>query len=153
MRKALLSVVLTITLAFGAGAAAAATAEQEQAFLDAYKTAFAAKDAGALKALLYTDGAIPMAVEFYGEMMVNEMADGTISSIELRDLTADDQTEAAQIIEMPDGGKAKLAPKPYKKLVIKIDTKTDETTSSSTSEAFVADVDGKIVISLPAPAE
>lgn len=153
MRKVLLSLVLTMTVAFGAFAAVAATAAQEQTFLDAYKSAFAAKDAGALKALLYTEGAVPMAVEFYGEMMTSEMEDGTIASIGLRDLTADDQAEAAQVIDMPDGGKAKLAPKPYMKLVIKIETKTGDTTSSSTSEAFVADVDGRIVISLPAPAE
>jgi hypothetical protein len=93
-----------------------------------------------------------MALDFYGQMMTGEMADGTISSIELVDLTPDDVANAAMTQDMPNG-KMKLTPKPYKKLVLKIDTKTADQTSSSTSEIFVADVDGKIVISVPAPAK
>jgi hypothetical protein len=45
-----------------------------------------------------------------------------------------------------------LLPKPYKKLVIKIDTKTADQTSSSSSEVFVAEDGGKIVIAVPSPA-
>jgi hypothetical protein len=46
-----------------------------------------------------------------------------------------------------------LSPKPYKKLVIKVDTKTSDQTSSSSSEVYVAEDGGKIVISVPAPAK
>jgi hypothetical protein len=133
------------------GAAAAATADQEAAFINAYKAAFEAKDAAALQALLYTGGD-PMAMDFYGQMMTAEMADGKLTSIELKDLTPEDVANASTIQEMPSG-KMQLTPKPYKKLVLKIDTKTADTTSSSNSEVFVAEDAGKIVIAVPAPAK
>ena len=152
MRRVLLSFAFVVAASFSVGgAASAATAEQEAAFINAYKTAFAAKDAAGLSALLYAQGD-PMAIEFYGQMMTAEMADGTLTSIEFKDLTPEDVANAAQIQDMPSG-KVKLQPKPYKKLVLKIDTKTADTTASSNSEVFVADVGGKIVISVPAPAK
>jgi hypothetical protein len=143
---------VAIGTALGAmGMAHAATADQEAAFVAAYKSAFEAKDAGALQALLYSKGD-PMAMEFYGQMMTAEMADGKISSIELKDLTPDDVSAAAQVQDMPSG-KMQLLPKPYKKLVIKVDTKTADTTSSSNSEVYIAEDGGKLVISVPAPAQ
>ena len=152
MRRVLLSLAVAFVATFSAaGIAAAATADEEAAFINAYKTAFAAKDAAALSALLYPKGD-PMAMDFYGQMMTAEMADGTLTGIELKALSADDVANAAAIQDMPSG-KMQLLPKPYKKLVLTIDTKTDTTTSSSNSEVFVADVDGKIVISVPAPAK
>jgi len=152
MRRALFSLAFVFAASFSVGgAASAATADQEAAFINAYKTAFAAKDAAALNALLYAQGD-PTAIEFYGQMMTAEMADGTLTSIELKPLTPEDVTNAAQIQEMP-AGKMQLLPKPYKKLVLKIDTKNATTTASSDSEVFVADVNGKIVISVPAPAK
>jgi hypothetical protein len=150
MKRVILSLAFALATSL-AGVAHAATADQEAAFVNAYKTAFEAKDAAALQALLYSGGD-PMAAEFYGQMMTAEMADGKITSIELADLTADDVAAAAAIQDMPSG-KMQLSPKPYKKLVIKIDTKTADTTSSSSSEVYVAEVDGKIVISVPAPAK
>ena len=152
MRRVLLSLAVAFVATFSAaGIAAAATADEEAAFINAYKTPFAAKDAAALSALLYPKGD-PMAMDFYGQMMTAEMADGTLTGIELKALSADDVANAAAIQDMPSG-KMQLLPKPYKKLVLTIDTKTDTTTSSSNSEVFVADVDGKIVISVPAPAK
>jgi hypothetical protein len=152
MRRVLLSLAVAFAATFAAaGIAAAASADEEAAFINAYKTAFAAKDAAALSALLYPKGD-PMAMDFYGQMMTAEMADGTLTGIELKDLSADDVANAAAIQDMPSG-KMQLLPKPYKKLVLTIDTKTDTTTSSSNSEVFVADVNGKIVISVPAPAK
>jgi hypothetical protein len=151
MRRLVLSLAVAIGATFGAaGLAAAASADQEAAFVAAYKSAFESKDAAALQALLYSKGD-PMAMEFYGEMMTSEMADGKISSIDLVDLTPDDVAAASATQDMPSG-KMKLLPKPYKKLVIKIDTKTDNQTSSSNSEVYVAEDGGKIVISVPAPA-
>jgi hypothetical protein len=152
MRRLVLSLAVAIGATFGAaGFAGAATADQEAAFVAAYKSAFESKDAGALQALLYAKGD-PMAMEFYGEMMTAEMAAGTISSIELVDLTPDDVAAAAAVQDMPSG-KMQLSPKPYKKLVIKVDTKTSDQTSSSSSEVYVAEDGGKIVISVPAPAK
>ena len=129
----------------------AATADQEKAFVDAYKQAYEAQDGDALKALLYSEGADPMALEFYGQMMTAEFG-GTITEIGLEDLTADDVTKAGEAMPGPTGGEFVLAPKPYKKLVIKIHTKDANGKSTSTSESFVAETDGKLVISTPAPA-
>jgi hypothetical protein len=143
---------VAISATFGAaGLAAAATADQEAAFVAAYKSAFESKDATALQALLYSKGD-PMAMEFYGEMMTAEMADGKIASIALVDLTPDDVAAASAVQEMPSG-KMQLLPKPYKKLVIKVDTKTADQNSSSNSEVYVAEDGGKLVISVPAPAK
>ncbi len=152
MKRALIALVVAAAATFSiSGAASAASAADEKAFVDAYKSAFAAKDASALNALLYTGGD-PMAVEFYGQMMTAEMADGKLVSAELKDLTPDDVANASQTQDMPSG-KMQLMPKPYKKLVLKIETKTADTNSSSTSEVFVAEDGGKIVISVPAPAK
>jgi hypothetical protein len=129
----------------------AATPEQEKAFIDTYKTAFAAKDAAALKSLLHTEGADPMALEFYGEMMTADFG-GEITEIALVDLTPDDVKEAGSVMEGPAGGKFVLQPKPYKKLTLKIHTKDANGESTSTHSTFVAEENGKIVIATPAPA-
>jgi hypothetical protein len=62
MRKLLyaICVVLITSLTCRAG-----SAEQEKAFTDKYKTAFEAKDTATLESFLYTQGADPMAIEFY----------------------------------------------------------------------------------------
>lgn len=133
-----------------AGTAMAASPEQEKAFVDGYRKAFEAKDAAALKALLYTKGAEPMALEFYGQMMTSEFG-ATVKEISLQPLSADDAKKAAAPMDGPTGGKFVLAPKPYKKLIIKLESKTANGTSSSSSESYVAEADGKIVIATPAP--
>ena len=152
MKRLVLSAAIAIAATFTVATAYAGIGDEETAFISAYKTAFAAKDANGLQALLNTDGADPMALQFYGQMMTAEMADGTLTSIELQDLTADDVTQATTPQDGPNG-KFKLAPKPYKKLVLKIDSKSANGTSSSTSTVFVADVGGKVIICTPAPAK
>lgn len=151
MRNLVLSFTIGISLAFGAGAASAASPEEEQAFLDTYKAAFEAQNAAALHALLFADGAIPMAVEFYAEMMTAEFGK-KIASIALEELDAEDLAEIDEVMPTPDGGSARLAPKPYKKLVIKIDTSDASGTSSTTNSAFVAEQDGRLGIAMPVPA-
>lgn len=151
MRKVVLSAALFLSVVLGGGAVLAASAEQEEAFVTAYKTAFEAQDAAALHALLFTDGAIPMAVDFYKEMMTAEFGK-PITSIALEDLTGDELAEVDSVMPTPDGGSARLAPRPYKKLVITIDTSDANGTSSSTSSAFVAEADGRLGIATPVPA-
>ena len=151
MRNLILSFTVGISLAFGAGATLAASPEQEQVFLDTYKAAFEAQDAAALRALLFSDGAIPMAVDFYAEMMTADFGK-PISSITLEELDAEELAEIGEIMPTPDGGSARLAPKPYKKLVIKVDTSDANGTSSTTNSAFVAEADGRLGISMPVPA-
>ncbi len=129
----------------------AATAEQEQAFVDTYKHAYEAQDGEALKALLYSEGTDPMALEFYGQMMTADFG-GTITDIGLRELTADEVKQAGEAMDGPTGGKFILAPKPYKKLVVKIHAKDANGESTSTNESFVAENDGKLIIATPAPA-
>ena len=50
----------------------------------------------------------------------------------------------------PDGKKAQLPLKPTKKLMITVETKDANGSSSSSSENFVAETDGKYVIPVPA---
>jgi hypothetical protein len=127
----------------------AATPEQEKAFIDTYKAAYAAKDGDTLKGLLYTEGADPMALEFYGEMMTADFG-GEITEIALVALTPDDVKEAESVMEGPAGGKFVLKPKPYKKLSLKIHMKDANGESTSTHSTFVAEENGKIVIATPA---
>jgi hypothetical protein len=128
----------------------AGSAEQEKAFTDKYKTAFEAKDTATLESFLYTRGADPMAIEFYKMMQTGE-AGGRISKIEFVALTPEDAAKAAATLDSPGGGKVCLPLKPIKKLVISIETKSAQGSSSSKSESFVAEKDGKFVIPVPGP--
>ena len=149
--KLLFSFTLAVSVALGAPAAIAASAEQEQAFLDAYRTAFEAQDAGALHKLLFVEGAIPEAVGLYDMMMTAEFG-SKISKIELLDFDAEDLGRIDETMPMPDGSMARLAPKPFKKLVITIDSTDANGTGTSTSTTYVAEQDGRIGIAMPVPA-
>src|SRR6516225_1765115 len=136
----------TLPLAF---AAIAATPEQEKAFTDKYKAAFEGKDTATLESFLYTQGSDPAAVEFY-KMMQSGEAGEKISSIELVNLTPGDVKKATTPMDGPTG-KVCLTLKPTKKLVIKVEKKGANGSSSSSSENFVAEKDGKFVIPVPGP--
>ncbi|PYJ15123.1 MAG: hypothetical protein DMF31_05790 [Verrucomicrobia bacterium] len=127
----------------------AGTSEKEKAFTDRYKKAFEAKDTATLESFLYTQGSDPTALEFY-KMMQSGEAGEKISSIELVDLTPEDVKKATTPMDGPTG-KACLTLKPTKKLVIKIEKKDGSGSSSSSSENFVAEKDGKFVIPVPGP--
>lgn len=127
-----------------------ASPETEKAFLDTYKKAFEAKDEATLKGLLYTKGADPEILEFFTMMMTGDMG-GKISSIELKDLSPEDLKKAAEVHPSPGGGNAKLPVTPSKKLVLKISTSDSNGSSNSSSETFVAEIDGKLMIPVPGP--
>src|SRR6266478_5389569 len=129
---------------------AASTPEQEKAFVDKYKTAFEGKDTAALESFLYTQGADPAIVGFY-KMMQSGEAGEKISSIELVNLTPEDVKKATTPMDSPTGGKVCLTLKPTKKLVIKVEKKDANGSSTSSSENFVAEKDGKFVIPVPGP--
>jgi hypothetical protein len=150
MRRILFSLALSGALTAG-GAAFAATADQEAAFVNSYKAAFEGKDAATLEAFLFTDGAIPAAVEFYKMAMTADLGQ-KITTIELQPLDADDIQKVGMEMPGPDGSMARLAPKPYKKLVIEIDTKDANGTMKSTNTIFIAEKDGKLGVPLPVPA-
>ena len=106
--------------------ARAASAEQEKAFVTKYKTALEANDSATLQSVLYTTGADPMIVGFY-KMMQSGGAGDKVSKIELVEL------------------------KPTKKLVIVIEKKDENGSSTNTTENFIAEKDGKFVIPVPGP--
>jgi len=136
---------VTITLSVFAGAS-----PQEKAFIDKYKTAFEGKDTATLESFLYTQGSDPAILGFY-KMMQSGEAGEKISNIELVDLTPEDAKKAATPMDSPTGGKVCLTLKPTKKLIIKVEKKDANGSSTSTSESFIAEKDGKFVIPVPGP--
>ncbi|MDQ6624035.1 MAG: hypothetical protein M3Y86_11210 [Verrucomicrobiota bacterium] len=146
--KLILIIVSLITMP----ALFAGTAEQEKAFVDGYKAAFEAGDKAKLESYLYTEGANPMALEFY-KMMQAESAGKKITKIELVDLSPEDVKRASEMQPGPGGQKMKLSLKPTKKLKITVETKDENGSSSSSSENFVAEKDGKYYIPVPANAK
>ena len=149
--KRLAAVLSCVLLAAAVCTAAAATPEQEKQFVDTYKKAYDAKDAKTLNTLLYTKGADAQAVAFYKMMITSELG-GRITSIQLLDLTADDKARAAKA-QSPDGRPVKLVLPATKKLVTKSETKDKNGSSSSSSEVFVGESEGRLYILLPAAAK
>ncbi len=96
----------------------------------------------------FTENANPMALGFY-RMMMSNGAGGKISKIELVDLTPEEAKKAAGTQDGPGGIKTHLPLKPTKKLVFTVETKDENGSSSSTSESFVAEKDGRFVIPVP----
>ena len=135
----------TITLPIAAG-----TPEQEKAFTDKYKKAFEGKDTATLESFLYTQGADPAIVGFYKMMQSGDVGE-KISKIDLVDLTPEDAKKAAASMDSPTGGKVCLTLKPSKKLVMKIEKKDANGSSTNTTENFIAEKDGKFVIPVPGP--
>jgi len=128
---------------------AAGTSEQEKAFVDKYKTAMEGKDTATLQSFLYTQGSDPAAVEFY-KMMQSVEAGEKISTIELVTLTPEDVKKATTPMDGPTG-KVCLTLKPTKKLVIKIEKKDANGSSTSSTENLIAEKGGKFVIPVPGP--
>lgn len=150
MKKIISALLVTLALVCAVSANSFAATEKEKAFIDSYKKAFEAKDEATLKSFLYTKGADPTITEFYTMMMTSEIG-GKITSIELKDLTPEDVKKANAIQPLPTGGDAKLPLSPTKKLVLKIETKDANGSGTSSSETFVAEADGKLVIPIPGP--
>ena len=139
------AVTVMASLSLHAGSSA-----QEKAFTDKYKTAFEGKDTTTLESFLYTQGADQAILGFYKMMQSGEVG-AKISTIELVDLTPEDAKKAATPMDSPTGGKVCLTLKPTKKLIIKIEKKDANGSSTSTSENFIAEKDGKFVIPVPGP--
>jgi hypothetical protein len=128
----------------------AGTPAQDKEFVDKYKAAYEKGDKATLESFLYTKDANPMALEFYKMMQAEGAGTAKISKIELVDLTPDDAKKASEVQTGPDGSKAKLPLTPTKKLKISIETKDANGSSTSSTENFVAEKDGKYVIPVPA---
>lgn len=130
----------------------AGTPEQEKAFVEKYKAAFEKGDKATLESFLYIKDANPMALEFY-KMMITDGAGAKLTTIELVDLTREEAKKATEVQSGPDGSKAKLPLIPTKKLKIAIEKRDASGSSTSSSESFVAEKDGKYVIPVPATAK
>jgi hypothetical protein len=128
----------------------ASPSEKEKAFIDKYKAALEAKDSATLESFLYTQGSDPMILGFY-KMMQSSGAGDKISKIELVDLSPEDAKKAAAAQDSPSGGKVCLTLTPTKKLMITIEKKDSNGSSSNKSENFIAEKDGKFVIPVPGP--
>ena len=131
----------------------AGTPAQDKEFVDKYKAAYEKGDKAALESFLYTKDANPMALEFYKMMQTEGAGTAKITKIELVDLTPEDVKKASEVQTGPDGSKAKLPLTPTKKLKISIETKDSNGSSTSSTENFVAEKDGKYVIPVPAVAK
>ena len=129
--------------------AVAATPAQEKAFVDGFKKAVERKDAKALKALFYIKDADPTALEFYNMMIVADFG-STIKSIALVELTAEENKQMETGGKNIQGKAMKMPLKPIKSLVISTATKTAELTASGSSQWYVAEHEGKLVIPVPA---
>lgn len=141
-----------MALSLAAAASLAATPALEQAFVDAYRRAFEGGDVKTLHSLLYTKGADSKALGFY-RMMTTAGMGAKIASISLVELTPEDRARAARAMPSPDGRSLRLSLTPVKKLVIRIETRTADSSSTGTSEVFVAEHDGRLWIPVPAPAQ
>jgi len=139
------ALIITVSVSLRAG-----TPAQEKAFMDKYKTAFEGKDTATLESFLYAQGADPEILGFY-KMMQSAEAGAKISKIELVDLTPDEAKKAATAMDSPTGGKVCLTLKPVKQLVIAIEKKDANGSSTSKTTNFIAEKDGKFVIPVPGP--
>ena len=146
MRRLLTAFVAAVA----AAPSLAATPAQERAFVDTYRKAFEAKDAATLHSLLYTKGADPKALGFY-RMMTTVAMGAKVASFALIDLSPKDRARADRPMPGVDGKMLRLSLEPVKKLVIRVETKTSDSSSTGTSEVFVAEHDGKLWIPVPAP--
>jgi hypothetical protein len=144
------SIIAAVALLPVCAALLAGTPAQDKEFVDKYKAAYEKGDKAALESFLYTKDANPMALEFYKMMQAEGAGTAKISKIELVDLTPDDAKKASEVQTGPDGSKAKLPLTPTKKLKISIETKDANGSSTSSTENFVAEKDGKYVIPVPA---
>ena len=146
--KRLIPLLLLATMPMSA---LCATPAQEKAFVDAYKKALETKDEKTLTGFLYTKGADPQALEFFKMMMTSDMG-AKVTSLELADLDASDK-KRAEGGPGPNGKPMKFNLAPYKKLVIKTESKDANGSSSSSSQVLVAETGGKIVIPTPGAAQ
>ncbi len=144
--------LIAIVGAIAAIPAAAATPEQEKAFVDSYRKALEAGDEKALNAFLFTEGAAEDTVEFFKMMQAPEPG-AKVVSVELVTPTAEEAAKFNKPMMMPDGKSYKMPIKPIKQLVVKMETKNESGSSSSTSKSPVAEKDGKLVIPVPVPAK
>ena len=142
--------LIALVFALFCGGLYAGTPAQDKEFVDKYKAAYEKGDKAALAAFLYTKDANPMALEFYKMMQAEGAGTAKISKIELADLSPEDVKKASEVQTGPDGSKAKLPLTPTKKLKISIETKDANGSSTSSTENFVAEKDGKYVIPVPA---
>ena len=126
----------------------AVTPAAEKAFVDAYKKAIETSDKKTLQSFLYTEGAHPMALDFYKEVVLDGIG-SKVTAIDLTDLTNEDKQKIANG-KGPDGKPSKTNIPVVKKLTFKMESKSANGSSSSTSSVFIGEANGKLMIAVPA---
>jgi hypothetical protein len=139
----LISTLMLIPRAF------AITPAQEKAFVDGFKKAVERKDAKALKAFLYTRDADPTVLEFFNMMIVADFG-STIKLIKLVDLTPEENKQMEMGGKNIQGKPMKMPLKPIKSLLITTGSKSADLTTNGSSQWYVAEYQGKLVIPVPA---
>jgi hypothetical protein len=129
--------------------AMAATPAAEQAFIAAFKAAYQAKDQNGIAALVRSEGANTVVVDFVLSMLTNDLGKGEVS-LELKNLDPGELETATRAMPGPGGKLVKLSPDPYKKLVITVVIKNPNTTTTNTSSMYVIDEGSKVLIGVPA---
>lgn len=147
-----LTILSALTIFAFSAFATGATPEQEKAFVESYQKAFETKDEKTLKSFLYTEGAPAEIVEMMTMMTLNG-AGGKITKIELVTPSEEEAARYNEPQEMPDGKMYKMAFTPSKQLVIVVETKDANGSSTSTTRKPVGEKDGKLMIPLPVPAK
>ena len=130
MKSLLLIIAVLLIAAFSAQAAAT---EQEKAFVEKYKTALEANDTTALQSCLYTTGADPMIVGFY-KMMQSSGSGRQSFQDRAGGPDARGRQKSGGTAGFSGGGKVCLNRKPTKKLVIVIEKKDENGSSTNTTE-------------------
>ena len=146
------SYFVAVALCLSATSLYAGSPEQDKAFIEKYRKAFEANDKATLQSFLYTQGANPMVLEFY-RMMQTEGAGQKISKIDLVGLSPEDVKKAEAVMDGPGGQKIRLPLKPTKKLILVVEQKTADSSTKTSSESFIAEVNGNYVIPVPTSAK
>ena len=139
--------VIALVMAVSSATLVALPPDQDKAFVDKYKTAYEAGDKATLESFLYTKDANPTALTFYKAMQADGAGKTRITKIELVDLTPEDIARASEVQTGPDGTKAHFSIRPAKKLNITI---AGTAGKENTMSIYVAEMDGKYVIPVPA---
>ena len=88
-----------------------------------------------------------MAIEMYQMMMAADFG-AKLTELRLAELTADDLRRLADS-KAPDGRTMVMPLKPVRKLIVKTAQKSADGSATSSSESFVAEHAGRLVIPVP----
>lgn len=143
-----LIVLLALLASFACSGFSAVTTEQEKEFVDIYRNALEKSDAKAQAGFLSTDGAEPETIEFIKGWLTRDFG-AKITEIRLEPLDAAAEAAISKPMPMSNGKLYKLPLKPVRMLVFTVETGD----GPRTRRLPIAEKEGKLVITVPVPAE